>query len=328
MTTEHEHDPAEHAHHHDAALAAAAGRAERRTRAVVVLTLVMMIVELVVGFATGSLALTADGWHMGTHAGALGLALIAYWYARTRAGSDAFVFGTGKVYALAGYTSGVILAGVAVWMGIEAVSRLIDRPEINFRDALPVAVIGLAVNVVSALLLAGGSHDHEHHDHDHDHDHAHDHGHHHHHDHNLRGAYLHVLADALTSVLAIAALALGYAFDLWFLDPLTGLVGTVVILWWSAGLCRSASRQLLDVVPSAEHEQLVRSRLEAIDDVKVADLHVWELGPGQRSCIVSLVTSRPREVAFYKQAILDAVPVAHLTIEIHHCSRGHGPLAA
>jgi cation diffusion facilitator family transporter len=256
---------------------------------------------------------------MGTHAGALGLALLAYWYARTRAGSDAFVFGTGKVYALAGYTSGVILAGVAVWMGIEAVSRLIDRPEINFRDALPVAVIGLAVNVVSALLLASGSQDHKHHDHDHSH---------HHHDHNLRGAYLHVLADALTSVLAIAALALGYAFDLWFLDPLTGLVGGVVILLWSAGLCRSAARQLLDVVPSAEHEQLVRSRLEAIDDVKVADLHVWELGPGQRSCIVSLVTSTPREVAFYKQAILDAVPVAHLTIEIHHCSRGHGPLAA
>jgi cation diffusion facilitator family transporter len=318
-----DHDLAEHAHHHDAA-ASAAGRAERRTRVVVVLTILMMIAELVVGWITGSLALTADGWHMGTHAGALGLAVLAYWYARTRAANDAFTFGTGKVYALAGYTSGIALAAVAIWMGIEGVIRLTERPVIDFADALPVAVIGLVVNLACALLLGGGSKPEAEHGHDHGHAHGHAHG----HDHNLKAAYVHVLADALTSVLAIAALILGQTMGWWFLDPAMGLVGGAVILVWAVGLCRASSRQLLDVVPDVEHERAVRSRLEQIDDVRVADLHVWELGPGQRSCIVSLVTSTPRDVDYYKQAILAAVPVAHLTIEIHRCTRGHGPLAA
>jgi cation diffusion facilitator family transporter len=328
-----DHHLGEHAHHHDRAVVAAAGRAERRTLAVVIITLAMMIAELVVGTITGSLALTADGWHMGTHAGALGLALVAYWFARTRAQSDAFTFGTGKVYALAGYSSGLLLAGVAVWMGVEGVMRLAERPVIDFADALPVAVVGLVVNLASALLLGhahapGQGHDHDHdHDQDHAHDHDHDHGH-GHKDHNLRAAYVHVLADALTSVLAIVALVLGRWQGWWFLDPLMGVVGGVVIMVWSIGLCRAAARQLLDVVPDVEHEQTVRATLEAIDDVRVADLHVWELGPGQRSCIVSLVTSAPRDVDYYKQAILRAVPVAHLTIEIHQCARGHGPLAA
>jgi cation diffusion facilitator family transporter len=327
-----DHDLADHAHHHDAR-ASAAGKAERRTRIVVGLTLVMMIAELVVGWMTGSLALTADGWHMGTHAGALGLAVLAYWYARTRAGHDAFTFGTGKVYALAGYTSGVLLAAVALWMSIEAILRLTSRPVIDFADALPVAVIGLIVNLASAFVLGTGHDKKPDHDHDHDHDHGHDHahghghahGHAHHHgaDHNLRGAYLHILADTLTSVLAIVALVLGYTMGWWFLDPAMGLLGGAVILGWSVGLCRTASRQLLDVVPDVEHEKQVRARLEAIDDVRVADLHVWELGPGQRSCIVSLVTSTPRDVDYYKQEILAAVPVAHLTIEVHRCSRPH-----
>jgi cation diffusion facilitator family transporter len=220
------------------------------------------------------------------------------------------------------------------------VIRLTERPVINFADALPVAVIGLVVNLASALLLSGGKpepkpHDDAEHEHAEKHDHAHAHAHHGHghghghgHDHNLKAAYIHVLADALTSVLAIAALILGQTMGWWFLDPAMGLVGGAVILIWAYGLCRSASRQLLDVVPDVEHERAVRSRLEQIDDVRVADLHVWELGPGQRSCIVSLVTSTPRDVDYYKQAILAAVPVAHLTIEIHRCSRGHGPLAA
>ena len=324
-----EHDLTEHAHHHEAGAAAAvAGKAERRTRAVVLLTLLMMVTELVVGWMTGSLALTADGWHMGTHAGALGLALIAYWFARTRAAHDAFTFGTGKVYALAGYTSGILLAVVAVWMGIEAVSRLATRPVVDYDDALPVAIIGLVVNLASAWLLSG-AHGHGHAQHEHEHGHGHEHRHGHvHKDHNLRAAYAHVLADALTSVLAIGALVLGKLMGWWYLDPAMGLVGGAVIVWWAVGLCRAAARQLLDVVPSVEHERLVKARLEAIDDVRVADLHVWDLGPGQRSCIVSLVTSSPRDVDFYKQAILAAVPVAHLTIEIHRCSRGHGPMAA
>jgi cation diffusion facilitator family transporter len=323
-----DHDLAEHAHHHEAGAggAVAAGKAEQRTRAVVLLTLMMMVAELVVGWWTGSLALTADGWHMGTHAGALGLALIAYWFARTRAAHDAFTFGTGKVYALAGYTSGVLLAGIAVWMGIEAVSRLASRPVVDYDDALPVAILGLVVNLASAWLLSGARGP-GHHEHAHAEEHEHGHGH-HHKDHNLRAAYLHVLADALTSVLAIGALVLGKVLGWWYLDPAMGLVGGAVIVWWAAGLCRAAARQLLDVVPNLEHERLVKARLEAIDDVRVADLHVWDLGPGQRSCIVSLVTSSPRDVDFYKQAILAAVPVAHLTIEIHRCSRGHGPMAA
>jgi cation diffusion facilitator family transporter len=325
---DHDHDLAAHAHHHDARTGGA-GRAERRTRWVVIITLLMMVAELIVGWMTGSLALTADGWHMGTHAGALGLALLAYWFARTRATHDAFTFGTGKVYALAGYTSGVLLAAVAIWMGVEAVLRLQSKPQIDFADALPVAIIGLVVNLLSAFLLAGGSKPAEKDDHhDHGHGHGHTHGHGHGHDHNLRGAYLHVLADTLTSVLAIAALLLGYLFGWWYLDPAIGLLGGGVILGWSVGLCRTAARQLLDVVPDVAHEKQVRAELEAIDDVRVADLHVWELGPGQRSCIVSLVTSTPRDVDYYKQVILAAVPVAHLTIEIHRCTRPHGPMAA
>src|SRR6266852_405444 len=205
---------------------------EARTRWVVMLTCAMMICELIVGYLTNSLALTADGWHMATHAGALGLAAFAYWFARTRARERTFSFGTGKVHALAGYTSAVALAMVALWMMFESVQRLARPVTIHFAEALPVAAIGLLVNLVSvALLHVGGQHEtsdhrHEHEDHDHDdhehdaHDDHHEHtDHHHHHDHNLRAAYVHVLADAFTSVLAILALLGGRYFGLTFLDP-------------------------------------------------------------------------------------------------------------
>jgi cation diffusion facilitator family transporter len=344
----HEHDLSEHAHHHDAVVEV--GHGERRTRWVVTLTLAMMIAELVVGWMTGSMALLADGWHMATHAGALGLTLAAYWYARVNAGSDAFSFGTGKVYALAGYTSGVVLAVVALWMGVEAAARLLSPSAVDYGDALPVAILGLVVNAVCAKLLghshAGhdhgpAGHDHAGHDHGRDHEHAghdHDHAHADHdhgpqrgapaHDHNLRAAYLHVLADALTSVLAIAALLAGKYLGWWFLDPAMGILGGVVIMRWSIDLCRQASRQLLDAVLASDCESVLKRKLEAIDDVKVADLHVWELGPGRRGCIVSLVTSTPRDTDYYRTAILGAVEVAHLTVEVHRCSRGHGPPAA
>ena len=308
---------------------------ERRTRWVVALTAVMMVGELIVGHLTNSTALTVDGWHMGTHVGALGFTLAAYWYARTRAAHDSFSFGTGKVYALAGYTSGVLLGIVAVWMFIESIEKLVDPGQILFKDALPVAVVGLGVNIVSALLL-GHSHHYGHsHDHDHDHDHD-DHDHDHHDiseqdrevaqgtlDFNLRAAYIHIIADALTSVTAIVALSLGAWLGWWFLDPITGLLGSIVIGWWTVTLCRQASRQLLDVVSSPAHERVVREQLEAIDDVRVADLHVWELGPGRRSCIVSVVTASPRAVEFYRDVVLRALDVAHLTIEIHHCGLPH-----
>ncbi len=330
------HDLSEHAHHTDPGEHNRSG--ERRTLYVVLLTAVMMVGELTVGFLTGSVALKADGWHMGTHVGALGFTLIAYWYARKHAGSDTFSFGTGKVYALAGFTSGVVLALVALWLAVEGIEKLFEHPTVNYDEALPIAALGLVVNLVSAYLLGSGHHYGHDHQHGHDPHHGHDHGahEHEHHDHapgkkpqagtidfNMRAAYIHIVADALTSVLAIMALALGKYSGLWYFDPMMGLVGGVVIVWWAVGLCRQASRQLLDVVSSPRHEDIVRRRLEAIDDVKVADLHVWELGPGRRSCIVSVVTSAPRELAYYRDAVLAALPVAHLTIEIHRCELPH-----
>ena len=335
------HDLSTHVHHEDEGDHNRAG--ERRTRWVVAITFVTMVGELIVGWWTDSIALTADGWHMGTHVGALGLTLVAYWYTRTRAGHDTFSFGTGKVYALAGYTSGVLLALVALWMAKEGIQHLITHPPVDYRDALPVAAVGLVVNLVSAYLLSrnhhyGHGHGHAHHDHDHGQGHDQDLGHHHNgHDHqahrpapgtldfNLRAAYIHIIADALTSLLAIGALSLGWWANLWFLDPLMGLVGGAVITWWAVSLCRQASRQLLDVVSSPRHEQIVRRRLEAIDDDRDADLPVWELGPGRRSCIVSVVTAHPREVPDYRAAVLAALNVAHLTIEVHQCGLPHDP---
>jgi cation diffusion facilitator family transporter len=313
----HSHDPTEHAHHHD--FAHGVGVGERRTRAVVLLTFAMMIAELVVGTMTGSMALVADGWHMATHAGALGLAVFAYWYARTRARSAEYTFGTGKVYALAGYTSGILLGVVSLWMFVESALRLYEHPVVHFGDALPVAVLGLLVNLASMLLLGtehhhGPGHDHEH-DHDHDHEHA--------KDHNIRAAYVHVLADAVTSILAIGALIAGRWLGWWFLDPAMGIVGGLLIAKWSLGLCRDASRQLLDAVFSRELARRISDRLETIDDVKVADLHLWEIAPGRQGCIVSLVTGEPRDTAFYRDAILDEVALAHLTVEVHRCGREH-----
>jgi cation diffusion facilitator family transporter len=325
------HDLSHHVHHENEDTFNKAG--ERRTLAVVILAFAMMIGEVIVGSITGSLALTADGWHMGTHVGALGLTLVAYWYARTRASNDAFSFGTGKVYALAGFTSGIVLALVALWMGKEGIERLVSPEDVDYAEALPIAILGLVVNGASAAIIGTGHT----YGHTHNHDHGHGHGHNHGHDHgakkakpeagtldfNMRAAYIHILADALTSLLAIAALTLGEFANLWFLDPAMGFVGGAVIVWWAVGLCRQASRQLLDVVSSPAHEKIVRQRLEAIDDVRVADLHVWELGPDRRSCIVSVVTAHPRDVEFYRRAVLEALPVAHLTIEIHSCSLPH-----
>ncbi len=329
------HDLAAHVHHEDELQFNRSG--ERRTLLVVGLAAVMMVGEIIAGNLTGSVALQADGWHMGTHVGALGLTLVAYWYARRHAGNDAFSFGTGKVYALAGFASGIVLAIVAVLVAKEGIEHLVEGEEANYSEALPVAILGLVVNGFSALVLGtghtyGNGHGHGHDHGGHDHKHAgHDHAHADHDkpkagtiDFNMRAAYIHILADAMTSLLAIAALSLGaWNNSFWYLDKLTGVVAGVVIIWWAAGLCRQASRQLLDVVSSPAHEEVVRKRLEAIDDVRVADLHVWELGPGRRSCIVSVVTASPRDVAFYRQRVLEALPIAHLTIEIHRCELPH-----
>jgi cation diffusion facilitator family transporter len=297
---------------------------ERKTRWVVALTLAMMMAELAVGYATNSLALTADGWHMGTHAGALGLAAFAYWFARKRALSRAFSFGTGKVHALAGYTSAVALALIALWMIGESLRRLVRPEPIAFAEALPVAVLGLLVNLVSVKLLHP-EHDHDQHDeHDHDqHDeHAHTHAHeahdHHGHDHNLRAAYLHVLADALTSVLAILALLGGRHLGWRFLDSVMGIVGGVVIARWSYGLCESAARQLLDVVPSAALAERMRARIQtAFAGTEVIDLRLWEIGPHARACIVSLASPSPQPPAAYRRALADVAVLEHVTVEVH-----------
>jgi len=280
---------------------------ELRTRWVVGITATMMVVELVVGTLTRSLALTADGWHMATHAGALGISALAYWFARTRAQAKHFTFGTGKVNALAGYTNAIVLALVALLMMLEAGKRLLDPISVNFAEALPVAVLGLLVNLASVKLLdldepeierghgVGAR------------------------DHNLHSAYLHVLADTLTSVLAIAALLGGRYAGLVFLDPLMAIVGSLVILHWSIGLCRGSAHQLLDVVSSDEIAQTIRAQVESLDDARVVDLHLWELAPGRLGCIVSVLASAPRAVAEYRQAILAAVEVGHLTVEVGRC---------
>jgi len=301
---------------HDHGPVASLSRHERSTRLVVLLTAAMMVGELIVGTWTGSMALLADGWHMATHVGALGLSAAAYWFARTRAREDAFSFGTGKVYALAGYSSAVVLGLVAFLMMVESVKRLFVVRTIAFDQALPVAVLGLLVNLVSAWLLREEEHDHHEASDDR---HAREHR---HHDHNLRAAYLHVVADAMTSVLAIVALLGGRFLGWTALDPIMGIVGGGVILHWGWGLCRAAAGQLLDMVPSRRLADAVRERLEAIDDVRVADLHLWETGLGQRACIASLVTGSPREAAFYAEAVQSVSRASHVTIEVHRCP-GH-----
>lgn len=289
-------------------------RNERATRVVVLLTAVTMVIEIAAGLWTGSMALLADGWHMASHAGALGLAWVAYWYARTRSQSAHFAFGTGKVHALSGYTSALALGGVALWMAFESIVRLVRAEPVMFDEALPIAAVGLAVNLLSAWLLRGGGPGH----------HGHGHGHGDTRDHNVRAAYLHVVADALTSVLALCALAGGRAFGWTALDPLMGVVGAGLILYWAVGLARSAARQLLDVVPQTGVASSIRAALEGVDDVRVRDLHVWELGFGHRACIVTVQSGSPREVDFYRQIVLDCARVDHLTVEVAR-RVGEGP---
>lgn len=322
MTT---HDLNHWRHAHDFATEADR-RAERRTKWVVALTFVTMLVELAAGWLTGSMALMADAWHMASHVGALGLAAFAYGFARRHAGDRRFSFGTGKVSALAGYTSALLLAGVAFWMVAESMQRLFQPVPIQYREAMAIAVLGLVVNLLSAWLL-GHDHDHDHdrdHGHRHDpahedeHEHVHPHGH-QHVDHNLKAAYLHVLADALTSVLAIAALAGGMVYGWSFLDPVMGIVGAAVIVRWAWGLVRDSAAVLLDAEDHGEQERALRRLIEAEGDLEVVDLHLWRLGPASRACIVSLVTHAPRPVEYYRQRIAAISGIDHLTVEIHQC---------
>jgi cation diffusion facilitator family transporter len=287
-------------------------RNERRTWIVILLTLTTMIVEIASGLAFGSMALLADGWHMASHASALGITALAYYLARKHRRNAKFTFGTGKVGDLAGFSSALLLAVVAFSMAYACVRRLMHPVAIHFDEAILVAVIGLVVNIASALILK------EQHAHDHGHDHAADkHGHAHHHDHNLRAAYLHVLADALTSILAIVALLFGKLWGWSFLDPVMGIVGALVISRWSYGLMRETGKVLLDYDAHPGLVQRIRRRLEAGGDTVVEDLHVWRVGPGCCSAIVALRTGDGLTPGALKARLADLPGLVHVTIEIN-----------
>src|SRR5512133_567281 len=295
-------------HSHDF-VSGAANVAERRTRWVVGVTIVMMVAEIVAGMYFGSMALLADGWHIGTPAAVLGITVFAYVYARRHATDPRYSFGTGKVGSLGGFGSAVGLAVIALVVVAESVMRLASPVKIRFGEAIAVAVIGLLVNLACALLLGGN--------HDHDHEHAEGHGTVHHHDHNLRGAYLHVLADALTSVLAIVALLAGMEFGWNWLDPAIGIVGGLVIARWSFGLLRDTSAVLLDGEVSQEHRGQIRQSIEAQSGDKVADQHVWRVGPEHLAAIVSVVAAKPRPPAYYRQLLAEHTDLVHVTVEVH-----------
>ena len=305
-------------------------RNERRIWLVIALTAVMMVAEIAAGTVYGSMALVADGWHMSTHASALLISALAYLFARRQARNPRFTFGTGKLGDLAGFASAIVLALIALLMAWESVLRLTNPVSIGFSQAITVAVVGLAVNLVSAWLLAGGGHDHHNHHHGHHghghHDHGHgDHAHHRHGDHtrhekagdnNIRSAYLHVIADAFTSVLAIAALTLGSLYGWLWLDPVMGIVGGLVIANWSWSLMKSSGGVLLDVVSEGETLPAeIRGAIETEED-KITDLHVWQVGPGHHAAIVAVVTSKPRDPAFYKSRLSALGELSHVTVEV------------
>lgn len=296
-------------------------RNERRTWFVIALTATMMVVEITAGSIFGSMALVADGWHMSTHAAAMLIAALAYAYARRHAKNPRFTFGTGKLGDLAAFASAIILALIALLIGWESLLRFASPVSINFNQAITVAVIGLGVNLISAWLLRD-DHDHHHgHGHHHDHHHDHDHGDHHHHtpgarDNNLRAAYLHVLADALTSVLAIIALVLGSLYGWIWMDPAMGVVGALVIARWSWGLIRDSGRVLVDYSTLAQEiAQEIRDAIQGTGD-QIADLHVWQLGPGHYGAIVSITSKNPQPLSLYREKLAHVHEVSHLTLEI------------
>ena len=371
MTT-HQHDLSPFRHSHvfgDEAGQASRGRA---LLAVAVVTLVTMVAELIAGWLTGSLALTADGWHMGTHAAALGGAVLAMRWSRRARDHEGFAFGGWKIEVLAAYTSALLLAAVAVGLAIESVRSLIHPQTIHYGDAMTVAVLGLLVNLGSVWLLARGGvelpgHDHgghghggdaakapaaeRGHRHDQAHDQAHDHGHPHDHaaehphashpapkarkpthtahhkhaDHNFRAAYVHVMADAFTSLLAIGALAGGLWWGWPWLDPLVALVGAAVIGQWSWGLLRSSSLALVDATADAPLRQAVRAAIEADGDAKLADLHVWQIGPQAWSAALSVVADQPLPAAGYHARLAPLHALRHVTVEVHRCHDAPAP---
>ncbi|MCG2634621.1 MAG: CDF family Co(II)/Ni(II) efflux transporter DmeF [Gammaproteobacteria bacterium] len=286
---------------------------ESRTHIVIAITAIMMVVEIGAGLLYGSMALLADGLHMASHAVALGINAFAYVYARRHAHNAEYSFGTGKINALGGFTGAVLLAMFALLMIWESAGRLVAPVEIIFNQAIFVAVLGLLVNGASVFILGVDNHDHGDNAH-------HEHGHDHHHDHNLKSAYLHVLADALTSVLAIIALLAAKYLGLGWMDPVMGLVGAVLVSWWSIGLLRATSAVLLDRQGPDALRQKIRNSIEQDRDSRVTDLHVWSIAPNLYSAIISLVADHPAEPAAYKARLPDHLKLGHVSVEVHRCA--------
>lgn len=304
----HDLSPWQHSHQFDNTQTTGA---QRRTSLVLLLSLLVMLVELGSAWFTGSMALLADAWHMAGHVGAMGIAVWAYRYARRHADNLRFCFGTGKVSSLAGYTNALILASAALWMAWESLLRLTHPSPIHYGEAMAVACLGLVVNLWGAWLLGHG--DHHHHERHEPPDHG------HHHDHNMRAAYLHVLADALTSVLAIAALAGGWLYGWSWLDPLMGLVGAIIVGHWAWHLAGECAHILLDAENQGRYTQEVRAIIEAQPDQQVADLHLWRITPQHWACALTIVSHRPHSAAYYR-AQLERLPwLSHLTIEAAQC---------
>jgi cation diffusion facilitator family transporter len=339
MQPQHVHDLSPFHHNHDWQDAGAEGRS-RALLAVTLLTLATMVAELLAGAWSGSLALLADGWHMGTHALALGGALLATRLAQRAHRNERYAFGGWKIEVLAAYTSGLLLLAVSAWLVVDGVSTLLHPHPIAYGEAMVVAVIGLLINLGSAWLLHRGAtagahghahdddahahhdhHGHAHHGHGHGHAHAHghSHGHGHHHDHNFNAAYLHVLADAVTSVLAIAALGGGLLYGWRWLDPLVALLGAAVISRWALGVLKVSAHALVDATASTELRAQVRHAIESDGDAKLADLHVWQVGPDAWSVVASVVADAPLEPAQYRHRLEHLHGVRHVTVEVHQC---------
>jgi len=298
---------------------------EKRTLIVVIVTFAMMVAEILFGWISNSMALLADGWHMGTHAFALGVSLLAYIMARRWAKDARFTFGTWKIEILGAYTSAVVLGMVGAIMIFSSIERFMHPLSIQYNQALFVAVLGLVVNIACAVILNAGGH----HSHGHEHEGAHEHHHHEdeghaHHDHedlNLKSAYLHVIADAFTSVLAIIALLGAKYFNFIWLDPLMGIVGAVLIIRWSYLLVKDSGGILLEHETDEQIAEEIRNEIESDGDSKICDLHLWRVAQDKFACIVSLVTAREYPIEEYRMRLEKVHELAHTTIEINKCEK-------
>ena len=298
----------QHTHH----FASINRKGEKRTKWVLLLTFTTMLVEIIAGMQFHSMALLADGWHMATHVLAFMIAIFAYRYSRIHEQDQTFAFSPAKVSVLGGFASSVALAVVAFMMIAESAERLVLPQVIEFDDAILVAVAGLIVNLLSALLLSDHQHGHDHHGHDHT-------DHHHHHDHNLRAAYMHVMADALTSVLAIVALLAGKYYGWNWLDTVMGFVGALVILSWAWGLIKETSPVLMDQGIDEHYLQAIQDTLEEDGECKVSDIHIWRISPSHYAAIIVLLTQFPKSPSHYKALLTKFVHLDHLTIEVNAC---------